>query len=36
MRLHAYRHLGWKEVPCCILPEGDASRKASSNAYSRQ
>ena len=21
MRLHAYRHLGWKEVPCCILPE---------------
>lgn len=22
MRLHAYRHLGWKEVPCCILPEG--------------
>ena len=20
-RLHAYRHLGWEEVPCCILPE---------------
>lgn len=20
-RLHAYRHLGWQEVPCCILPE---------------
>ena len=20
MRLAAYRHLGWKEVPCCILP----------------
>ena len=22
MRLRAYRELGWKEVPCCILPEG--------------
>ena len=22
MRLQAYRELGWKEVPCCILPEG--------------
>ena len=22
MRLAAYRELGWKEVPCCILPEG--------------
>lgn len=21
MRLRAYRELGWKEVPCCILPE---------------
>lgn len=21
MRLQAYKHLGWKEVPCCILPE---------------
>lgn len=20
-RLQAYRHLGWQEVPCCILPE---------------
>ena len=20
-RLHAYRYLGWEEVPCCILPE---------------
>lgn len=20
-RLHAYRHLGWQEVPCCILSE---------------
>ena len=22
MRLRAYRELGWKEVPCCILPDG--------------
>lgn len=22
MRLRAYQDLGWKEVPCCILPEG--------------
>lgn len=22
MRLRAYQELGWKEVPCCILPEG--------------
>lgn len=22
MRLRAYRDLGWKEVPCCILPDG--------------
>ncbi|WP_234367654.1 DUF4417 domain-containing protein [Parabacteroides pacaensis] len=21
MRLQAYKHLGWKEVPCCVLPE---------------
>lgn len=21
MRLEAYKYLGWKEVPCCILPE---------------
>ena len=21
MRLRAYRELGWKEVPCCVLPE---------------
>lgn len=21
MRLQAYKHLGWKEIPCCILPE---------------
>src|SRR5699024_4747284 len=21
MRLRAYQELGWKEVPCCILPE---------------
>lgn len=21
MRLKAYKHLGWEEVPCCILPE---------------
>ena len=22
MRLRAYQKLGWKEVPCCVLPEG--------------
>ena len=27
MRLQAYRELGWKEVPCCILPEGMATDK---------
>lgn len=27
MRLRAYRELGWKEVPCCILPEGIAADK---------
>ena len=27
MRLQAYRELGWKEVPCCILPEGMPSDK---------
>ena len=21
MRLQAYKHLNWREVPCCILPE---------------
>ena len=21
MRLQAYRELGWKEVPCCVLPQ---------------
>ena len=27
MRLRAYRELGWKEVPCCILPEGMPAEK---------
>ena len=27
MRLQAYRELGWKEVPCCILPDGIAADK---------
>lgn len=27
MRLQAYRHLGWKEVPCCVLPENMSLEK---------
>lgn len=27
MRLAAYRELGWKEVPCCILPAGTPPEK---------
>ena len=27
MRLRAYQELGWKEVPCCILPDGIAADK---------
>ena len=27
MRLRAYQELGWKEVPCCILPEGISADK---------
>ena len=27
MRLRAYRELGWKEVPCCILPEETPAEK---------
>ena len=27
MRLQAYRELGWKEVPCCILPHDTPSEK---------
>lgn len=27
MRLRAYRELGWKEVPCCVLPENMAVDK---------
>lgn len=36
MRLHAYRHLGWKEGAMLYFTGRYASRKASSNAYSRQ
>ncbi len=27
MRLQAYRHLKWKEVPCCVLPEDTPAEK---------
>lgn len=27
MRLRAYKHLGWKEVPCCVLPENISVEK---------
>lgn len=27
MRLRVYRELGWKEVPCCILPEEMSAEK---------
>ena len=27
MRLQAYRELGWKEVPCCVLPADTPAEK---------